>query len=200
MQDNSNKDLPQTSTTATQQPSKLMSCKMIPSKRLRAKPWLADEENYTYRRRRQSPQTGMISFMCAERMEECCRATAVYDPVVDKIHHFTFQHNHPSNSQKVRAMLEEVFEVNHMVNSCASQSLTPNNVLAKVLRNLEFSNNANALPFVASKECLHSWTQRAKIKAKVSIPDKVPTTFEGLLQQGIQKVYTHLKAGVEFHR
>ena len=41
-------------------------------------------------------------------------------------------HNHAPNPQKVRAMLEEVTVVENMVNSCSTQMLKPQHVLAKV--------------------------------------------------------------------
>ena len=50
----------------------------------------------------------------------------------DLIERFKGEHNHAPNAQKLRAMLEEVSVVGHMVNSCATQQLKPQHVMAKV--------------------------------------------------------------------
>ena len=193
-------DEPVETFTATQQPPKLMTCTLIPSNRLGAHPWLQDEMNYTYRRKRKNPKTGVTTFQCTERMVECCKALATYDPTSDTIASFTFEHNHASNAQKTRAMLEEVSVVNSMVVTCSTQALKPNNILAKVLRNLEASNDAEALPYVVSKECLRGRSRRARVKAKLSVPDKTPTCWEDLIEKGIPKAFTHLKSGALFLR
>ena len=167
-----------------------MSCTLIPSNRLGAHPWLQDEMNYTYHRKCKNPKTGVIMFQCTERMEECCKALVTYDPTLDMIASFTFQHNHASNVQKV----------NSMVATCSTQTWKPNNILAKVLCDLEASNGAKGLLYVVSKECLRGRSPWAKLKVKLSVPVKTPTCWQDLIDKGIPKAFTHLKSGGLFLR
>lgn len=52
---------------------------------------------------------------------------------------FKGEHTHPSNPQKVMAMLEEVTVIETMVNTCGTQLLKPQHVLTKVLLKLKYS-------------------------------------------------------------
>jgi len=178
----------------------MMTATLVKSCRLGAKPWLKDEHDYTYRRRAEYKKNNIIYFTCTERMDLCCKAAADYNTVTGSIVQFRGEHTHQPNPQKLRAMLEEVTVVQNVVDTVATQQAKPQQILSKVLKNLEASNSTDSIQYVSSKESLRSKTRRAKIKAKLALPDKIPTTWKALKERGLPPSLTTMQTGSQFLR
>jgi len=72
--------------------------------------------------------------------------------------------------------------------------------LFKVCSNLVAADSEESLAYVSSKETLRSKTRRAKMKAKQTVPEKVPTTWEALKANGIPERFTNLPSSKPFLR
>jgi len=187
--------------SATQQPSKMMECRFVKSKRLGAYPLLLDSYNYTYRRKGFGRKKTIVYYNCSEMMSACCPAGAVYNTDCEGyIIKFKGIHTHPSDPQALRAMLEERTVIDTVVDSLGSQQMKPQQVREKILHNLEKAGCSESLAFVSSTESIRGRFRRAQEKANITVPVKVPKTWEKLKKQGIPAIFTKTESETQFLR
>lgn len=187
--------------TSTQQPEKMMTCTFIKSNRLGASCWLKDEYHYCYKLLHKNKTKDLVYYACTERLETGCKATAIYNTANEGfVDRFLREHNHEPNEDKLSANLTERSVIDHLASSCSTQMMGTNRVLATVIRKLEEKQKFGALAYVSKKESLRSRARRAKIKSKMVIVDKVPTTWSELKAKGIPEIFKTLSDGSQFLR
>ena len=111
-----------------------MLCTFVKPSRRGSYPWLKDDNHFTYKRKGPGRKKTVIYYTCSDREEFFCRAGAVYNTENEGfIESFTGEHNHPPNVERLRARLEENTVLDYAVNSCSTQEVKPQRLLAKVI-------------------------------------------------------------------
>lgn len=187
--------------SATQQPREMLKCSFVKSKRFGAKPRLLDEDNYIYTWKGKGRKTNIVYYVCSHKYQLACKASAVYNTDEEGyIQRLTDVHTHPPNFEELRASIEEITVLESMVNSLSTQQLKPRHILSKIVSNLEKDGCGEAVAYVSKKEVIRGRARRLKIKTKLTLPDKVPTTWEELKTSGFPDEFHRLKSGSQFLR
>jgi len=178
-----------------------MSCRFIKAKRMGAKPWLLTEDNYTFKPMGVGRNKTIRYYDCTERFAACCNAGVVYNTSMEGfIWKTRGVHTHPPDVQALRAMLEERTVLDEAALYMNTQQVKPQQVLDKILSNLEKANCEEAKSFVSNKGVLRGKFRRAKDKAKAVTPLKVPKTWEALKKTGIPEVFSKMESEEQFLR
>jgi len=187
--------------TSTQQPSQMMKCRFIKAKRMGAKPWILTDDDFTYKPVGVGRDKKIRYYDCTERFAACCQARIVYNTAMEGfIWKTKGVHTHPPDVQYLRAMLEERSVLDDYVNSMSTQQVKPQQVLDKILQNLEKAGCPESKAFVSSKSVIRGKWRRGKVKAKLVTPLKVPKTFADLAKTGISGKFAELESKSQFLR
>lgn len=198
--DDDDEDVP----TPTQYTSKMMApsqSRFVPSKRLGSRPWLQDEDGYTYRRK--GEKNNSIYYVCTQMTERelVCRSRAVFNTSQGGfIQRIQPPHNHSPERLQLRADLTVRVTVDTMVAGADFNPVRPNAVLSKVLHDIEKSDDPEAHSYVPKKECLRSKVRRATLKKKDVFPTKLPSNWKEMREIGFPRGLTVLANGGQFLR
>jgi len=97
-------------------------------------------------------------------------------------------------------MLEERTVIDNAVETMGTQQMKPQQLLNKILHNLEKDKCEEAKTFVSGIEKIRGRFRRAKVKAQVLSEFKVPKNWAQMKKIGIPAVYTTLEDDSQFLR
>lgn len=189
--------------TPTQYPEKLMSkqCSFVPSSRLGGKPRLQDEDGYLYTPKYCNKNGNSSYYVCKDAWRFFCKTRAVYIKQDGGfIKSLSQPHTHPPNKQETLAALTERAVIDSFIDNADSQPARPNEILSKVLRNLEKSGDPGVMLHVSRKEALRGKFRRGLDKKKITCPERLPKTWKAMKKQGFPERLTKLSNGCQFLR
>jgi len=187
--------------TPTQYPSKLMSpqCRFVPADRLGARAKLQDEKGYLYSFKYSRKNSDY--YVCKDMFRHFCRSRAVYCKLDGGfIASIEPPHTHEPNKGEKLAALTERAVIDSFVDNSDTQPARPNDLIVKVVRNLEKSEDPSAILHVSKKEAIRGRYRRALIKKNVKITQRLPKTWAAMRRKGFPKELTTLASGAQFLR